>query len=101
MNGKKILIGILSLLLVSLFSACKGEVKIESSSETSQATEVTSTKSKDEVDSEKDDDTTNILKYLIRCYCSTICIRRRYFAEGPGRPESPVDSAESKSLQNC
>ena len=44
-------------------------------------------------------DTTNILKYLIECYYSAICIRQRYFTEGPGRPESPVDSAESKPLQ--
>ena len=44
-------------------------------------------------------DTTNILKYLIECYCSAIFIRRRYFTEGPGRSESPVDSAESKLLQ--
>ena len=48
---------------------------------------------------ELDCDTANILKYLIEYYCSAIFIRRRYFTEGPGRPESPVDSAESKPLQ--
>ena len=45
-------------------------------------------------------DTANIIKYLIEYYCSAIFIRRRYFTEGPGRPESPVDSAESKLLIN-
>jgi|GEM_PF-5417002 len=35
--------------------------------------------------------TTNILKYLIECYYSAICIGRRYFTEGPGRPDNVVN----------
>jgi|GEM_PF-6110605 len=44
--------------------------------------------------------TRNSYEILFICYYSSICIRQKCFTEGPGRPESPVDSAESKLLRN-